>query len=168
LPTLAAGLVLGAALALGSRPPSAAPAELAAASPPPVEPAPAPAAAPVETISVPAAQTDPVPAASAEPAPASPEPAPSSLPAHDQKALEGVLHWGFSRAEACHREGRPSGTVLAIVSFGPEGKVRLARLEGEPIASAAVGKCILSLLRSMMIPAFSGPEFSITRQITLR
>jgi hypothetical protein len=46
--------------------------------------------------------------------------------------------------------------------------VREVRLEGEPVASAPVAKCILSVLRSPLIPAFTGPEFSVIREITLR
>jgi hypothetical protein len=93
---------------------------------------------------------------------------PPVVATHNEKALEGALHWGITNAEGCHRGGRPVGTAVATLTFGAAGKVVRAELEGEPIASAPVSKCILSFLRSVMIPAFSGPEFTITREITLR
>jgi hypothetical protein len=104
----------------------------------------------------------------AEPAPAEVVAAPPAASAYNAKALEGALHWGISNAEECHKGGRPAGTVKAVLTFGPAGKILQAQLEGEPIASNPVSKCILSFLRSMMIPAFTGPEFTITREITLR
>jgi hypothetical protein len=107
------------------------------------------------------------PALAASPAEPSREPAPAAS-GYNQKALEGALHWGITQAEACHRGGRPTGTARATMTFSPSGKISQFVLEGEPIASAAVGKCVTSYLRSVMIPPFNGSEFTITREITLR
>lgn len=134
-----------------------------------VAPAPASAAASDVAAAPASAAVSDVAAAPASAAASAVGAAPGSAAvAYNEKALEGALRWGITNAEACHRAGRPSGSAQATLTFGPAGKVLRAELEGEPIASAPVSKCILSFLRSMMIPAFSGPEFTITRQITLR
>jgi len=173
---LGAGAVLALGVVLAQRGPASeerAPASLAApaepagsqvvAEPPAAGPLPA-TPAPAESVvaEVPTVEAASPPAPSA--APATPPPA----PAYNEKALEGALHWGISNAEQCHRAGRPIGTAKATLTFGPSGRILHAELEGEPIASNPVGKCILSFLRSMMIPAFAGPEFTVTREITLR
>ena len=43
-----------------------------------------------------------------------------------------------------------------------------AHLVGEPIASAEVSRCILHNVRASLLPPFSGPEFTVSRKITLR
>jgi hypothetical protein len=89
----------------------------------------------------------------AAPPSASPAPSTASPPAYNEKALREVLTWAFTNAEDCHRGGRTAGSAVASLRFGPSGKVLYATLEGEPIASSSISKCILSYLRSAMIPA---------------
>lgn len=129
------------------------------------------AATPVTAAPVPE-QPEPAPTtrieAASEVAAAAPVPAASVQPAYDARKLEQVLRWAQRNAEDCHRGGRPTGSARATLTFAPSGRVRDVRLEGEPVASAAVGKCILTYLRSPLIPPFVGPEFSVTREITLR
>ncbi|HWA76801.1 MAG TPA: hypothetical protein VG937_30920 [Polyangiaceae bacterium] len=132
-----------------------------AANIPQPEPAPSVASAPSPAVELPAAAPSAAAPSVAVPSAAAPL-------GYNEKALEGALHWGVTQAEACHRGGRPTGTARATMTFSPSGKITQFVLEGEPIASAAVGKCITSYLRAVMIPPFSGPEFTITREITLR
>jgi hypothetical protein len=139
----------------------------AASAAPIAEAAPATVTPPV-AMAVSTAPSAAEPAVAASPADPAREPAPAAAVGYNQKALEGALHWGIAQAEACHRGGRPTGTARATMTFSPSGKITEFVLEGEPIASAAVGKCVTSYLRSVMIPPFDGSEFTITREITLR
>lgn len=155
-------MVLGLALALGSREPGDSPSANAS---PPVE-----AAGLVENLAT-NPEAAPVPSSAPEQERVPPPRAEvhaSAASGYDQEALSRVLEWGVQKSEKCHRQGRVLGTVRAAVTFGPDGKVRNARLDGEPIASAPVGQCIRATLHWMVIPPFSGPKFTVTREITLR
>ncbi len=82
-----------------------------------------------------------------------------------------VLHRVFlamKRAEDCHRGGRATGTALVWLTFAPNGTVLDARLEGEPIASAPVGACVLIHARGVKIPRFEGEPFTIKQKLRLR
>jgi hypothetical protein len=72
------------------------------------------------------------------------------------------------RAERCHPAGHAVGTAQVFVTFAPNGKVTDARLEGEPVASAPVGRCILDYARSMRIARFEGAAFTFVGTIKLR
>lgn len=74
----------------------------------------------------------------------------------------------LARAERCHLGGRVTGTAAVVLTFEGNGRVSQARVEGEPIASAPVATCILTHARSILIPKFSGPSFTLRRPITLR
>ncbi len=96
---------------------------------------------------------------------------PAAVPApsgHDERRLGFVLDWATAHAEKCHLGGRAVGTVEVHVTFAPNGKVQAVRLEGEPIAGAPVGRCIEGYFGSMLIPAYEGRPFTITRELTLR
>jgi hypothetical protein len=72
------------------------------------------------------------------------------------------------RAERCHPHGHAVGTAQVYVTFGPNGRVVAARLEGEPLASAPVARCLLDQARSISLPKFKGEPFTIRQTITLR
>jgi hypothetical protein len=55
-----------------------------------------------------------------------------------------------------------------LFTFNATGRVEDARIEGEPIASAPVAACILTHARSVIIPKYVGPSFTVAQQITLR
>jgi hypothetical protein len=60
------------------------------------------------------------------------------------------------------------GTAQVYVTFAPNGRVVAARLEGEPLASAPVARCLLDQARSISLPKFEGEPFTIRQTITLR
>src|SRR5262249_1515647 len=95
-------------------------------------------------------------------------PAAAAQPGLDSQALARVLAWGFGEAEACHRGGRATGTAEVTVTFNAAGKVKDGRIEGEPIAGAPGGGCIVAPPRDMVIPPFQGESFSVTRSLTLK
>jgi len=87
---------------------------------------------------------------------------------YDKATLNRALSSAVQKAEQCDLWGRPTGTAQLFVTFAPSGKVSDARLVGEPIASAAVSRCILHHARTSSLPPFDGPAFTVSRKITLR
>jgi hypothetical protein len=97
-------------------------------------------------------------------------PPPNQAPAagYDAQKLGFALRWARNNALDCHSGGRASGNVSVEVSFVPEGRVERVQLQGEPIASAPVAKCIETYFESMLLPAYDGTPFTIVEQLTLR
>jgi hypothetical protein len=121
--------------------------------------------------------------------PKAPTPAPRALPAkraakqttasadatraeaavpYDKATLAQALNAAVQKAEQCDLWGRVTGTARLFVTFAPSGRVTDARLEGEPLESAAVARCILHQARAASLPPFQGPAFTVARKITLR
>jgi hypothetical protein len=112
--------------------------------------------------------------------PASPEPAFVGAKRNAVELTEGSIPAGLSadavservrsvltRAERCHLGGRTTGTAYVHLTFRSKGRVRKARIEGEPVASAAVAKCLLVHARAVIIPEFEGAEFTVRAKVTL-
>jgi 2-oxoglutarate dehydrogenase E2 component (dihydrolipoamide succinyltransferase) len=160
----------GSSVASKPNPAVAAAALRAPAAPPPAEVAAdpvLPAAAPAQPI--------------AEPVAPKPEPEPAAARTQPETASAGtvppyvkapvVLHrtrLQIRAAQNCHRGGRAVGTAEVFLTFDPSGRVSEARLEGEPIASAPVARCVLDAVRAVRIPKFVGAPFTISESITLR
>lgn len=68
-------------------------------------------------------------------------------------------------AGECDEGDGTTGSVRITLSFAPSGRVSAAKLEGEPIASAPISQCILSHLRSLVIPPFQGRSFEVSREL---
>jgi hypothetical protein len=132
-------------------------------------------------VVAPAPPSIPVPAPVQEPSPSaasSPSGNPSVLTvAEGEEAIPqyvskpAVIHLtgiAIRRAQACHPSGHAVGTARVFVTFAPNGRVSDARLEGEPLASAPVARCILDHLRAIRMAKFNGEPFTFVRSITLR
>ncbi len=130
------------------------------------------------TAPAPSQGQPPVPAASAPPAPASSEvPAAPAVAAAEESEIPSTVDArtllartavALRRAERCHPWGHAAGSADVLVTFAPRGRVIAARLEGEPLASAPVARCILEQARSVKIPAYEGEPFTLRQKITLR
>lgn len=151
-----------------NRPPTpAAPAAqgLAAVVPPVSDPAPSPPSVPVDTqLPAPDAPTTSA-SASASARDGGEQDIPSYAPAPALlRSTEAAMH----RALDCHRGGRAVGSAEVFITFTPNGRVSEARIEGEPIASAPVARCIKEQALAILIPKFDGAPFTITRTLVLR
>jgi hypothetical protein len=139
-------------------------------------------AAPAAAVPQPKAAIEPAPAALAEPTPAAVAPSPAASPGPPPSTIAqrvlpayvsepGVLFLtrvAVQRAErTCHRRGRAVGKAQVFVTFTPNGRATDARVEGEPIASAPVARCIKDQLFSVIIPKFDGAAFTVSEPITL-
>lgn len=82
--------------------------------------------------------------------------------------LAHLTHLAVRRAEECHLGGRAVGEARAFLTFQPDGRVSDARLEGEPVASAPVAKCVLNNLRAIVIRPYEGPPFTHIAEVELR
>jgi hypothetical protein len=119
-------------------------------------------------VAKPKAATQPAAAATAD-APEDSEAQPSGIPEGVKKnVLEHRVYLAIKRAEQCHKGGRATGTSQVILDFEPPGRVKNARLVGEPIASAPVGTCVLLRVGSVTIPRYEGAPFTYETTITLR
>lgn len=119
----------------------------------------APAAAPAAEASAPVTRAEPA-------APASTSGIPSYV---SEPGVLFLTRVAIQRAErTCHRGGRAVGTAQVFATFMPNGRVSQARIEGEPIASAPVARCIKDQLFSVVIPKFEGASFTVSEPITLR
>jgi hypothetical protein len=163
-----------------------APIEPASASPVPatsVTPAPSaaqPSAAPPSAAppSAAASAVQPSAAASAaQPSAAASAAQPSAPGASDESGLPSyvdapsVLYLtrvALRRAVHCHPLGHAVGTADVYITFAPSGVVSDARLEGEPLASAPVARCILESVRAIGARKFNGEPFTLHQTITLR
>lgn len=91
------------------------------------------------------------------------------IPAYVSKsALEVGADVAVRRAQRCHPGGHAVGTATMFITFETNGVVSHARIEGEPLASAPVARCILEHARAIRIPKFAGAPFTFARKITMR
>jgi hypothetical protein len=73
-----------------------------------------------------------------------------------------------ARASTCKKEGDPSGTTTAQITFAPSGRVTQAAISGPPFAGTATGSCIAAALRGAKIPAFSGDRVTVSKTVTIQ
>lgn len=88
---------------------------------------------------------------------------------HGVKAatVDYLSYLAMDKAQHCHAEGHAVGRANVYMTFAPSGRVDDVRIEGEPIASAPVSRCILEYARSVVLPKFDGPPFTIVRRVRL-
>ncbi|MBN1608888.1 MAG: hypothetical protein JW940_19835 [Polyangiaceae bacterium] len=93
----------------------------------------------------------------------------SSVPAAVRRnVLQHRVYLAMKKAEDCHRGGRARGKAQVFITFGPDGHVSRAWLEGEPVASAPVGRCVLELAEAVKVPPYQGEPFTYRARVTLR
>jgi hypothetical protein len=92
---------------------------------------------------------------------------PPAAPPFDKATMSRALSSAVQKAEQCDLWGRATGTAQLFVTFAPSGSVSEAHLVGEPLASAAVARCILHHVRASTLPPFAGPPITVSRKITL-
>ena len=126
-----------------------------AASPPPAD------AIPAGNVAAQGKQGD---LANLDEEPAVPDTVPEGV---DELVVRARFKSVLRRAARCHPFGHAVGTALVTVTFAPSGKVSHATLQGEPLASAPVGECVLAHARSVIIPRFNGEPFKLSESVTL-
>jgi hypothetical protein len=146
-------------------PTAPAPTAPAATAPAAIAPAPSPAPEPTAAAAAPAAPSAPAAAT----APSTANDGTGALPAYvSEPGVRFLTRVAVQRAErTCHRRGRAVGKAQVFATFMPNGRVSQARVEGEPIESAPVSRCIKDQLYAVVIPKFTGASFTVSEPITL-
>jgi hypothetical protein len=67
---------------------------------------------------------------------------------------------------SCKREGGPTGSGTASVTFSTEGPVSGVSLSA-PFAGTPVGNCIQTVFRSAHVPAFSGSSVTLSKSFRI-
>ncbi|MGC4065011.1 MAG: hypothetical protein QM784_10290 [Polyangiaceae bacterium] len=83
-------------------------------------------------------------------------------------AVVHLTSLALRRAQRCDPLGHAVGNATVFVTFAPTGTVSAAHIEGEPVASAPVSRCILHHARSVRIARFNGAPFTYAASITMR
>jgi serine/threonine protein kinase len=99
------------------------------------------------------------PAAAAVPAQADPLPSNPKGPFNRGVAL-AQLSSSASRASSCRRQGGPTGSGRASVTFGNDGAPK-GVLVSPPFAGTSVGACVAGAFKSSRVPAFTGSPVTL-------
>jgi hypothetical protein len=91
----------------------------------------------------------------------------TDAPPLDQAALRSALETAAGQAATCKKDGDPSGSAVARITFMPSGRVTAAVISGPPFAGTTTGGCIAATLRRARIPAFSGDMVTVSKTITI-
>jgi hypothetical protein len=166
----AVALAFFVGIQVGKRSPNAATAPAAAAAPPPPV-----ARATAEIAAAPTAPPAPASEAHApEVQPATPTTAQGSRTGlvnlkpsgrFSTKAANAALAQVAGRARACRKPGSAGGTALALVTFGPSGRVEDVTVSGARFAGTPVATCIASTLSAARVAPFNGTAQTVKRAI---
>jgi serine/threonine-protein kinase len=94
-----------------------------------------------------------------------PPPPDQRAPLNRASALTALSNAANS-ATACKREGGPTGSGSASITFSPEGPVSAVKLSA-PFAGTPVGACIQTVFKSAHVPAFSGSSVSLNKSFRI-
>jgi predicted Zn finger-like uncharacterized protein len=84
----------------------------------------------------------------------------------DQGAAKSALVTAANGAASCKKEGGPTGTGRALVTFAPSGRVTKAEITGD-FAGTGVGGCVARLFRAARVPKFSGEPTTVSKNFTI-
>lgn len=132
----------------------------AAATPPSPPAAPANTVAEVSASASPAASAAPDSAKTAAPKPV--------LEPFNAKAARTNLSVAVARAQRCRDQTAPAGSVSAVVTFVPSGRVADVTVITPAYAGTHTGKCIVSKLKTAQVPPFSGEPETMKKTFALR
>jgi eukaryotic-like serine/threonine-protein kinase len=94
-----------------------------------------------------------------------PPPPDQRAPLNRASALT-ALSSAANSASSCKRDGGPTGTGTASITFSPEGPVSSVNLSA-PFAGTPVGNCIQTVFRSVHVPAFSGSSVTLSKSFRI-
>jgi hypothetical protein len=94
-----------------------------------------------------------------------PPPPDQRAPLNRASALTALSNAATS-AMSCKRDGGPSGTGTAAITFSPEGPVKSVTLSS-PFAGTPVGACVQTVFKSAHVPAFSGSAVTLNKSFRI-
>jgi serine/threonine protein kinase len=140
-----------------------------------VKESPSPASAPAANAasgSAPTANTPATNAPTANPPTATPVTPPPAVIPPDQRAplnrgaALAALGSAASAASSCKREGGPTGSGSASVTFSADGPVKSVTVSA-PFAGTAVGQCVIATFRGAHVPPFSGSSITLPKSFQI-
>ncbi len=111
-------------------------------------------------------ETSTVPEPELQPPPVEKPPPPDQRAPLNRGSALTALSKAASSASSCRREGGPSGTGSASITFSPEGPVSSVSVTA-PFAGTPVGTCIQTVFRSAHVPAFSGSAVTLNKSFRI-
>jgi eukaryotic-like serine/threonine-protein kinase len=94
-----------------------------------------------------------------------PPPPDQRAPLNRASALTS-LSAAANSAMSCKRDGGPTGTGSASITFSPEGPVSSVSLSA-PFAGTPVGNCIQTVFRAVHVPPFSGSKVTLQKSFRI-
>lgn len=94
-----------------------------------------------------------------------PPPVGQRAPLNRSSALSSLSRAATSAA-SCKRDGGPTGTGTASITFSPDGPVSSVTLSA-PFAGTPVGSCIQTVFKSAHVPAFSGSAVTLSKSFRI-
>jgi hypothetical protein len=134
----------------------------------------APAAAPATTPAAAAAPSSVAsvasPAALATGVPSVAPSAPVKLPVmeFDSKSALAALSKAASRAGVCIPPGEPGGSVVATVTFGPNGRASDTALSGARFSGSYSSQCIRNILSEVKVRPFVGEAVTVRKTLAIQ
>src|SRR6478736_2682935 len=81
-------------------------------------------------------------------------------------AALAALGSAASAAAGCKREGGPSGSGSASITFSPDGPVKSVTVSA-PFAGTPVGQCVATVFRGAHVPPFSGSSVTLPKSFQI-
>lgn len=81
-------------------------------------------------------------------------------------AALAALGSAASAATGCKRDGGPTGSGSASVTFSPDGPVKSVTVSA-PFAGTPVGQCVASVFRGAHVPPFSGSSVTLPKSFQI-
>jgi hypothetical protein len=95
-------------------------------------------------------------------------PAKPALEGFNAKAARTNLSVAVARAQHCRDATAPAGSVAAVVTFVPSGRVADVTVITAAYAGTHTGKCIISKLKTAQVPPYSGDPESMKKTFVLK
>ncbi|MDF3068908.1 MAG: serine/threonine protein kinase [Polyangiaceae bacterium] len=100
------------------------------------------------------------------PAPTEKPPPPDQRTPLNRSSALTALSKAATSAASCKREGGPSGTGSASITFSPDGPVSSVSISA-PFAGTPVGACVQTIFRSAHVPPFSGSAVTLSKSFRI-
>ena len=107
-----------------------------------------------------------VPTTTTSAPPAEVVPPDQRAPLNRGAALAALGAAASTATASCKREGGPSGSGSARVTFSPDGNVKSVTVS-PPFAGTGVGQCVLGVFRGAHVPPFSGSTITLPKSFRI-
>ena len=86
----------------------------------------------------------------------------------DSKSALAALSKAASRAGVCIPPGEPGGSVVATVTFGPNGRASNTALSGAHFSGSYSSQCIRNILSEVKVRPFVGEAVTVRKTLAIQ